>query len=359
MYNPFITTDIKMLDLSSLQQALKPYIQGRKVLVMGSKRAVADAGLSGLSAAFYHNIPSNPDVRDVAACLLSLTCAKFDVVVAVGGGSALDMGKAVACMQTRLLDADAVRTFIKNPDYSKVIDVIAIPTTAGTGSDVTQWATVWDGQRRQKLSLDHPCLLPRASLLVPELTASMPPLLTLSTGLDALCQAFEAFWAAEREPVSQEMAVHAVELVRDNLPLVLNGYQSGRKGMMMAAAFAGFAFARTRTNICHTISYPLTLDYGMIHGLACAVTLAPVAAFNHEKLPEISRLFKLFGGPISFETWLYEIADPIQPLRLQKLGVPRGDLQKIAQDAMIMGRMDKNCREVTSADLLGILYKAY
>ncbi len=173
------------------------------------------------------------------------------------------------------------------------VPVIAIPTTSGTGSEVTPFATVWDAAAGKKYSLAGTWMFPLVALLVPRLTMELPWEVTLSTGLDALCQGLESLWNRNATPVSigfAERAVAQAWAVLSQGRGVLAS-ESLRAELMEASLLSGLAISQTRTALCHSISYPITARYGVPHGLACAFTMPAVLRFN--AVADDGRLFQL------------------------------------------------------------------
>lgn len=374
MIQPFCPVDVRVLDAAAGQAAIRALLnKPARLLVLASasrSRALrlapfwAALQADGHAVQLVGDIPANPTVADVASLLARLRAQPFEptAILAVGGGSAIDLGKAVRalypCVPTPT--EPGVREAILAKTYaapSQLIDLYAMPTTAGTGSEVTRWATVWDPAHRQKRSIDHPLGFPKAAVLVPEWTHDMPPALTLSTGLDALTHAAEAFWAVARTPLSQELALLAVTKVRDALPQVLAtpDEPAPRREMCLASLLAGLAFSQTRTTACHSISYPLTMLKGVPHGFAAALTLAPVLRRNRVAVPELARLCDLFGGTDGLAAWLAKVSKGIQPLTLAAFGITAADLPDLCALTFTTGRMDNNPVAFTQTDVLTIL----
>jgi phosphonate metabolism-associated iron-containing alcohol dehydrogenase len=229
-------------------------------------------------------IEPNPDVAHLSR-LHDRFWSDFghcDAIVAMGGGSALDTAKVLSVApaaggfpeMTRLLAAGAAFA------PGRVKALIAIPTTAGTGSEVTPWATVWDRALGRKYSLHLRETWPEAAIVDPRLSASSPRALTLHSGLDALSHALEAIWNVNANPVSDLLAVSAARRMRATLPrLIDNPGDAGlRTQAALAALEAGLAFSNTRTALAHSISYEMTLRHGLPHGIACSFTLPMVLA---------------------------------------------------------------------------------
>jgi alcohol dehydrogenase len=223
------------------------------------------------------NIETNPDCADLVH-----SCRQFgaapepaEVIVALGGGSMIDAAKVLAASSG---DFEIVRRHLTGKeglDPGTIIPVIAVPTTAGTGSEVTSWATVWDSANGKKYSLAHPLLYPEATVLDPSLTLGAPRGLTLATGLDALSHALESIWNVNGNPVSTNYAVEAAKEIIAIMPQLLARPDDPglRERQMRASLFAGLAFSNTKTALAHNISYDITLKSGTIHGIACSFSL--------------------------------------------------------------------------------------
>lgn len=182
-----------------------------------------------------------------------------DLVIGLGGGSVMDAAKVAA-------------TEMQKP-------FMAIPTTAGTGSEVTRFAALYDPEKKKKLSLD--VNYPAVSLIDYKLTLTLPQEQVASTGLDALCQAIEAYWSIYSNPLSDTHAEKAIGLVMSYLKESWRGREKAREMMSLAALESGLAFSQTKTTAPHSVSYPLTIHYGVPHGLACGLTLPYFLTYNY------------------------------------------------------------------------------
>ena len=224
----------------------------------------------------------NPDVDGLDALYRTFwrEQAESDVIVAVGGGSALDTAKALM-VGTESGEFDALVALLATGQPFKphrVKSLIAVPTTSGTGSEVTGWATIWHRAAGKKYSLHLPETWPETALVDPELTLSLPAGPTLAAGLDALSHALESIWNINANPVSDNHAVTAARLVLSTLPALMKnmGDIELRRRMALAALTAGLAFSNTRTALAHSISYDMTMHHGLPHGIACSFTLGMV-----------------------------------------------------------------------------------
>lgn len=226
----------------------------------------------------------NPDVRELRALYESFWRApqQADLLIAVGGGSAIDTAKALMVGTADGGFDELVHALAAGQGFmpTRVKPLIAVPTTAGTGSEVTPWATVWDQAAQKKYSLHLPQTWPSVALIDPELMLSLPASVTLQSGLDALSHALEAIWNVNANPISDTFAVAAVHDIFSTLPALMGALDDValRGRMALAALKAGMAFSNTRTALAHSISYEMTLRHGLPHGIACAFPLPMVLA---------------------------------------------------------------------------------
>lgn len=289
-----------------------------------------------------------------------------DVIIAAGGGSSIDFAKGMKAFYgiredctveaiTECLTAKKVAMGEKN------IRLIAIPTTAGTGAELTQWATIWDVRKKCKYSIDHPALKPDKAIIIPELTVMADEKLTISTGLDALAHAVEAYWSKKTNPLIRSLASEAVREMASYLPGLLKEPENlyYREKQCTASVLSGLAFSMTRTTACHSISYPLTMNYGIPHGIAAAMTLEKVAERNSGYYQEETALMDLFQSFGNIGNFLQEICSGRVSLYLKDYGIEKRDISLIVQKAFTLGRMDNNPKELCSEDVESILCEIY
>jgi alcohol dehydrogenase len=242
--------------------------------------------------------------------------------------------------------------------------VITIPTTAGTGAEVTPFATIWDFRQRKKYSLTGNDLFPIKAVLDPALTLDLPELLTVSSGLDAISHALESIWNENANPVSIGLATQSLVISLRTLPELKNNPtdMEGRATMMESSLLAGMAISQTRTALAHSISYPLTLAFDLPHGIACSFTLPAILRFNAET--DDGRL-KQLATHLGY-TSIDELADVLKDL-LMDLGVPRifsahisDDEQALAltPDMLTPGRADNNLRSASLDQVYSIVRDA-
>lgn len=257
---------------------LVTFPEARSLGLLDRVTAVLGRQLVGIE----EQVQPNPDVAELAE-----TYAQFwrhhndcDVIIALGGGSAIDTAKAlmVGTKTDRFDDLLTLLATGKPFVPHKTKRLIAVPTTAGTGSEVTPWATIWDRVRSKKYSLHLDETWPEAAVIDAELMLTLPASVTVQSGLDALSHALESIWNRNANPISRAFAVSAAREVIEALPALLKNMQSKalRLSMASAALKAGMAFSNTKTALAHSISYEMTLKHGLPHGIACSFTLPMV-----------------------------------------------------------------------------------
>lgn len=234
---------------------------------------------AGSPTAVIDKVQPNPSLETLRDACQQLLDAERppEVLVALGGGSVIDSAKFLAAGRGDWRSvADHLREGV-TPTIS-ALPIIAIPTTAGTGSDLTRWATIWDPENARKLSLARDDLYPEAVLVDPALTLGLPWSTTLASGLDALSHALESLWNVNASPVSRGLAVSAARDILAGLVGLRGdiGDAKARELMSLGALRAGLAFSNTQTALAHNISYALTLEQGVAHGLACSFCLPDV-----------------------------------------------------------------------------------
>lgn len=234
--------------------------------------------LAGREVTKFTDFSINPQWSDIQKGLEAYRESGAGLILAVGGGSAIDVAKAIAVCSIQPSAPEAILRGEAPIEYPSR-QVIAVPTTAGSGSEATQFAVVYDGTR--KYSISHESMLPTYSVVDPDLTESMWPRLAAVTGVDALAQAIESYWAVESTHESQGFATKAIELAIEYLPqAVHNPSLESREAMSLAAHMAGKAINLTRTTAPHALSYPISLGYNVPHGHAVGLTLGDVLVFN-------------------------------------------------------------------------------
>ena len=297
---------------------LGPLISGKNVLVISSERGKAqfyeDSVLGRLEAqlTWFTLVQETPDIRDIEAAASVLKGSDFDAVIAFGGGSAIDFAKATTAMLAvggSNANLDSLIEDAGELSKKQILPIYAVPTTAGTGSEVTPFATIWDHARGQKMSLLSDSIRPTLALVDPELTHSLPARSTFSSGLDALNQALESVWNKNRSPVTLALAARSITLALKALPALHQNLsdRKARNQMAEASLLAGLCIAQTKTSVCHAMSYPLTAKYGIPHGFAVAFTMSAVLESCVEEMPELFEQLISLAGLSSIEDLVDQI----------------------------------------------------
>jgi len=259
------------------------YINGRKTLLVTSKGAVSrglvDEILSLTSDVIHmiSDVNSHPEFVDLEKNSNSLSNVDFELILAVGGGSVLDAAKFMS-VRSNEKNSNFVTKLAKGailPKGYKLKPTILVPTTAGTGSEITPWATIWDMRERMKYSLHLPELFGEVAIYDPALTLTTPEDVTIQTGLDTISHALESIWNKNASPITVDYAIKAASLVLEYLPKLVNdlGNVYYRNKLMQACMYSGLAFSNTQTALAHALSYYITANKGVAHGIACSFTL--------------------------------------------------------------------------------------
>jgi alcohol dehydrogenase len=286
---------------------------------------------AGLPAAMFSDVQPNPVDSNVEAGIAAFRARGHDGVVAFGGGSGLDTGKVIAFMagQTRpLWDFEDIGDWWTRADADKIAPVVAVPTTAGTGSEVGRAGVITQEATQTKKVIFHPKMMPKVVICDPELTAGMPPSITMGTGMDALAHCLEAYCAPSYHPMAEGIAVEGMRLVFANLPkAVANGQDLEARAHMMSAAAMGATAFQKGLGAIHALSHPVGALYHTHHGTTNGVFMPYVLVFNRPALEaKIERLAGYLGIAGGFDGFLAAVLD----LR-KKTGVPN-DLKGLGVD---------------------------
>ncbi|MDD4548894.1 MAG: phosphonoacetaldehyde reductase [Syntrophomonadaceae bacterium] len=315
----------------------------------------------------YLDVLPNPTIASVTKASEIINAINTDVLVAIGGGSVIDTAKAVAAIHHPGLQKDWLSLHLKEgnlfPEEFSPLPLIAIPTTAGTGSEVTMWATIWDEATGQKYSLAHIALYPEVTIVDPELTLTLPEEITVTTALDALSHAMEAIWNKNANPISDTLASQAISVIPENLKTVmLNPYnKETRAELHYASLKAGLAFSNTRTAIAHSISYPLTGIFGIPHGIAASITLAEIIKVNGKDFPDRIDIIVKALGCSSIEDASATMNTLVLNVGINKLLNKYMDKKKFNEvevDYITPGRADNNLVTITNTMAQKILSSA-
>ena len=298
---------------------------------------------TGFGRALFSDVDPNPNEINLDAGVAAYRAGAHDGVIALGGGSGLDLGKLVAFMQgqTRpVWDFEDIGDWWTRANSDTIAPIIAIPTTAGTGSEVGRAGVITNSKTHQKKIIFHPKILPSIVICDPELTVGMPKPVTAGTGLDAFAHCVEAFSSPHYHPMSQGIALEGMRLVKEYLP---RAYADGtdleaRAQMMSAAAMGATAFQKGLGAI-HALSHPVGAHFSTHHGTTNAVCMPAVLRFNapaiERKFDTVSAYLGLSGGFAGFLDFVDDLNDSLGiPKGLSVLGVTEADIPKLVQDAI-------------------------
>ena len=298
---------------------------------------------AGLGRAIFADVDPNPNERNAAAGVAAYKEGGHDGVVAFGGGSGLDLGKLVAFLagQTRpLWDFEDIGDWWTRADADAIAPIVAVPTTAGTGSEVGRASVITNSETEEKKIIFHPKFLPCVVICDPELTVGMPKFITAGTGLDAFAHCVEAFSSPHYHPMSQGMALEGMRLVKDYLP---RAYADGtdieaRAHMMSAAAMGATAFQKGLGAI-HALSHPIGAMYHTHHGTTNAVCMPAVLQFNRraiaDKFEQAACYLGIDGGFDGFCAFVHKLNASLGiPKTISALGITDPEIDRIVKGAL-------------------------
>ena len=305
----------------------------------------------------------NPDFDDCNSIIKFCKKNEFDSVIAIGGGSAMDIAKvAIAYISTEKED---IYELINTKDkYKHKISSFFLPTTHGTASEVTMWGTLWNNKEKKKYSISNKCLYPTVAILDASLALSLPYETSIITTLDALSHSFEAIWNKNATEKTNTYAIRAICLILSNVeklyefPFSLNT----RKKLLKSSMIAGLAFSNTATAAAHSISYPLTLHYDIPHGIASSISLIPLLRINSKKIEKsLNQIYSILGI-----VGLEDLIDIIKRIPVSKLkyslsdwGVKKNDLNWLVEKSYTKERMENNIVDLTKDDVSIILNQIF
>ena len=355
---------------------------GRKALVVSGKSAMRNSGVldrlthllkeNNLEYVTYENIPSDPAVETIDTGTDFARKEKCNLIIALGGGSVLDTGKAISAMVTNkgsVADYQEIEGKGRKFQY-KTLPFIAIPTTSGTGSEATKNAVITNPEFNLKKSIRDPMLIPEVALVDPELTLSLPPHITAISGGDALTQCIESYLGKKSQEITAALALHAIGLIGKSLVKAVNDGKNleARKNMAMAALLSGLCLSNSGLGAVHALSHPLGVYYKIPHGLSCTVLLPYVMEYNlpvvtkkmvkiAESLGEnISSLSEIEAAQRAAE----KIKEILTAVRIKEnlfgWKIKEEDFPQLIKGAK-GGSLNNNPRDTSDEDLIELLYK--
>ena len=304
---------------------------------------VLEAG--GLGRAVFSEVDPNPNEGNMAAGIAVYKAGGHDGVICFGGGSALDLGKMIALMADQradlsVWDLEDIDDWYTRADAAKIAPILAVPTTAGTGSEVGRAGVLTNSVTHKKKIIFHPKLMPAITICDPELTVGMPAFITAGTGMDALAHCLEAYCSPFYHPMSQGIALEGMRLVFENLPRAYSNPTDlvARAHMMSAAAMGAVAFQKGLGAI-HSLSHPVGAVYGTHHGTTNAVVMPMVLDFNRaeieERITAAAAYLGIAGGFDGFRARVMSLRTELSiPENLTTMGVKAEDLDMLTEMAL-------------------------
>ena len=363
--------------MSKLPAAIES-LHGSKIMLV-TDPGVAQAGLldkvSGVldgkySCVVFDRVPSDPNTDAIEEIYRQAKSEAVDCMVAVGGGSAIDAAKGASCLVGNGGSLRAYGGVNKVP--GKGLPLVAIPTTAGTGSEFTIFAVLSDLKNEIKFTISSPYIAPDLALCDPEMTLTLPPRVTAATGMDAMTHAVESYTSRIATPVTDVLCLEAIRLLYRYLPVAVNNGSDleARSRVMLAASLAGMVMNDAYLGLSHAIASPLGAHFHIPHGMANAIMLPHVMEYNYMASPaKYGRMAEAMG--VQGGRGLYEDArSAIEAVRqmtalchipasLREAGAKEEMLEQVAKDALLSIQLRFNCRSATVDQICELVKKAY
>ena len=363
---------VKIVFGSLVRRQIAEECGGKSVLIICSSTAYIrynkDPELNALfslgSVIFEHGFESNPSLTDIIEISHKYRESSLDFVVGLGGGSAMDVAKMASVCIPAIKKGIHIDDLLNDSNLFsrfKEIDCIQVPTTAGTGSEVTPFATVWDYKSQQKKSLSHPVMYAKKAFIDPDFLSKTPIEVAVSTGFDALNQAFESIWNVNANELTRPLSRQAAVLALESLPIIHEARTNSglRRNLSLASLFAGLAISQTRTSICHSISYPLTLKYGIEHGMACSFSVLEVFKYNSAFIKEDLESIELELNLDPYMVLESIIKQHGVNTYLAKSLPNKSIFSESIEDFITAGRFENNIRKCSRNDLIKIITASY
>lgn len=364
--------------LGKLPEAAKALGKNKALIISGPHlnrigmvdKCRAALSAAGIGSAAFTETEGNPSTETVEKAVEAYKSSGADFIVAFGGGSPLDVAKAAGILATYGGKITEYEGGGKVP--GPVVPMIAIPTTAGTGSEVTSFSVITDHSRNYKLSVSSNYLLPAYAILDPELIASVPAGTAAACGVDAMVHALEAYLSLAASPFSDMFALKALQLIGKNLRAYAanRGNEAAAEAMMMGSLFAGIAFSHARLGDVHAMSHPVSAYFSVAHGVANAILLPVIVEYN--ELADQGKYYDIYRcvakAPVSEAMFSsHMLTEELRALNmelgipscLKEAGVKAEYFDAMAEDAMKSGNISVNPRSTTKADVLELYKKAF
>lgn len=353
---------------------------GNKALIVtGRNSAVANGSLDkvtaslqqeGIPYAWFNDLDPDPVMDSVIKGIEFGKKEKIDVIIALGGGSAIDTAKAIGVMMGN--DGSLADYELTPPPFPGV-PVIVIPTTAGTGSEATTGAVITNEEKMVKMCISSKHMIPKVAILDPELTITLPKNVTCATGMDALTHCIETYIATVSTPMSKPLSFEGIKLIAENFKKVIDSPEDleARENMLKGSFYGGQAIANSATALVHAMSRPLGVYFHVSHGLANAILLTRVMEFNRssveEELALIAPAFGVNTVGLTMKEASIECIEAIRklydytglPKRLNEVGVKKELLPKLAHDAYVNRSNKINPRVATEEEILNMYLELF
>lgn len=363
---------VKIYFSKGIRADLVAKCEGKEVLIICTNSAFnrfkQDIKLSNFflleNCKFEHGFSSNPGLLEIINITEKYNDINFDLIIGLGGGSAMDVAKIISVSIPAYKNGISINRLLEDNSLFKLfdeIDCIQVPTTAGTGSEVTPFATVWDYEESQKKSLSNPKMYAKETLIDPDFLIDIPFEIALSTGLDALNQSLESLWNKNATKTSLIFASRSADISLKSLTRLRLLYKdySLRSDLMESSIFAGIAISQTRTAICHSISYPLTLNFNLAHGFACAFSMIEVLKFNSNLISERVNCLNSYNSVEKIRRSIEGILEMHNFNDYLIKSIPQESyILKIIDEMYTSGRFENNIRDCSKSDLESIITKS-
>jgi 1,3-propanediol dehydrogenase/alcohol dehydrogenase len=382
MTNSIFQSPVKVIyGIDSISAVGKEAVSyGKKVMIVtgrnsskktgGLQKVIQSLKENNLEVLVFDEVESDPSVKTVRKGTEKAKAEGVDFIVALGGGSSIDAAKGISAMYTNPGD---ITDYEKNSFKKSGLHIIAIPTTAGTGSEISKFAVITDTERKVKMLIGGEAIIPKVAILDPRLTIMMPKHVTAATGMDALTHAIEAYISKVSQPMTDIYAIKAIELISENLPkAVLDGENiEARENMLIGQMYAGYAFSNASVALVHAMARPLGAYFDVAHGLANALLLPKVMEFNRpackERLVKVAVAMGEKVEGLSISDGSYAAIKAINnlfletglPKSLKEVGVLKESIKDLAKDAIISGSVLFNPRKPSLEEIIDIYEKTY
>ncbi len=359
---------VKVIETDDWRTALTKSISKLNInnpLIIASSGNIKRNGLLNIfdERIIFNDIENNPTFESCQCAIDFSRNSNYDGVIALGGGSVMDTAKTVmTAIGIGIYKLEELFT-IEAP-FPHRIPAIFIPTTHGTASEVTMWGTIWNMTEKRKYSIAYPELYPDVAILDGSLTLSLSLELSITTVLDALSHCFEAIWNKNANQKSTDFAIEAICIILQNVELLKKNPHDIeiRNKFLKASNLAGLAFSNTKTAAAHSMSYPLTISYGIPHGIACSMPIIPLLRINERAIKtQLDILFNKLGidNLAELEKLILDIPNNIIDFTLKDWGVSKEHLDNIVERSFTKSRMANNIIDLNSDDILWVFKEIY